>query len=107
MADRIERNDPSRERMGRGVHEGMNAGVSRNAHTTGERQALENDAAYGLDRSAAAPAPAPVTSRPRSQYAVGDPDVAADCVDFETRAGAVGHQAPSGLEEIEEREHPH
>ena len=107
MADRIEGNDTNRERMGRGVHEGMNAGVSRNAHTSGERQELEDDATFGLDRSVP-PAPRVANAdRPHSQSAVGDPDVAADCVDFETRAGAVGHQAPSGLEEIEEREHPH
>lgn len=105
MTDRIE-HDASRERMGRGVHEGMNAGLSRNAHTTGERQELENDAAFGLDRTAAAAPRTANSLRPHSQSAVGDPDVAADCVDFETRAGAVGHQAPSGLEEIEEREHP-
>jgi hypothetical protein len=106
MSDRIDGNDTSRERMGRGVHEGMNAGRSRYAHTTGERQELENDAAFGLGRSAAAAPRAAAADRPRSRNAVGDPDVAADCVDFETRAGAVGHQAPSGLEEIEEREHP-
>ena len=106
MADRIEGNDTSRERMGRGVHEGMNAGVSRNAHTSGERQELERDAALGVGRSVDPTPRAPNVHRPHSDSAVGDPDVAADCVDFETRAGAVGHQAPSGLEEIEEREHP-
>ena len=50
MADEKDRDRTTDERFGRRVHEGMNAGISRNAHTSGEfrpvgREAEEVDAA--------------------------------------------------------------
>jgi len=50
MADEKDRDRTTDERFGRRVHEGMNAGISRNAHTSGEfrpigREAPDADAA--------------------------------------------------------------
>ena len=50
MADEKDRDRTTDERFGRRVHEGMNAGISRNAHTSGEfrpvgREAEDADAA--------------------------------------------------------------
>jgi hypothetical protein len=44
MADEGNRDRPTDERFGRRVHEGMNGGISRRAHTTGEYLAGGRDA---------------------------------------------------------------
>ena len=130
MADERDRDRTTDERFGRRVHEGLNAGVSRNAHTSGEGRPAP--------REAAVPAGTPADGADRGAGGYGDDTGFAggthaagagerDTSDREaarrddeegeerghtayggtpavSRPGGVGHEAPSGMEEIEHDE---
>ena len=111
--------DRNAERMGHGVHEGLNAGVSRNAHDSGSRQSASPDkqrgdaqadgndqgrGGYGDDTgftggTRAAGDEGEVTESRGMKAAPGS---AGAHTEDSARIDGVGHQAPSGMDDERE-----
>ncbi len=90
--DESRRND---ERVGRGVKEGMNGGVSRNAHTQGESREASESAGRRGDAGSAGEG-----GYGGSSGYTGGTNASRDtgATSARTRPGDVGRQAESGIE---------
>ena len=99
MADHDEESRRNAERMGRGVYDGMNAGVSRNAHTQGESREASEEQRLRRESEAERDRMGTGGYGDSSGYAEGThaPLDAGDTT-ARSRPEGVGHQAESGME---------